>query len=159
MAPRCPLGTQRHMMAEIIHTLQDMQRPTHPSMARLPPNLLMVPDEGGTIRNFHHKGMSSQSNAIILLTNIGPANMDIRMAITAPLLGRKHTTTRIKGIRHRILQPAQRPNTQQARSVVDIGLHLVDSAVAHSVSLAEAIEAALKMPNGVPTHTMLEAST
>ncbi|KAJ4411725.1 serine/threonine protein kinase, CMGC, CDC2/CDK sub [Neurospora sp. IMI 360204] len=114
-------------MAETIHTLRDMQPPTHPSMARLPPNLLMVPGEGGTIRNFHHK-----------------VSMDIRMAITAPLPGRKHTTTRIKGIRRRILQPAQRPNTQQVRTVVGIGLHLVDSVVAHSVSLAEAIEAALK---------------
>lgn len=107
MVPRCPLDTQRHMMAEAIHILRDTQRLTHPFMARLPPNLLTVPAEAGTTSNSHHKGMSCQSTALIFLTNIGIVSMDTRMAITGPLPGRKHTT--IKAIRHHILQPVQRP--------------------------------------------------
>lgn len=137
MALRCPLGTQKHMMAETTHTPRDMQRPTHPSMARLRPNLLMVPDEGGTLRSFHHK-----------------VSTDIRMVTTALPPVHKHTTTRIKGIRHPILQLAQQLNIKQARTAVDIELHPVGFAVARSVSLAEAIEAVLKVPNGVPTLTM-----
>lgn len=149
MVPRCPLGTQRHMMAEAIHIPRDTQRLTHPFMARLPPNLLTVPAEAGTTSNFHHKGMSYQSKALIFLTNIGIVSMDIHMAITAPLPDRKHST--IKAIRHHILQPAQRPNTKQFLTVVGIGLHLVVFAVAHSAALVEAIGAAPRVHNGVPT--------
>lgn len=161
MAPPCPLGTQKRTMAETIHILRDMRRPTHPSMARLRLNLLMVPDEGGTLRNFHHKGMSSQSNALFLVTDIRVVSTDISMVTTAlpPVL--KHTITRIKCTRHRILQLARQLNTKQARTAVDIELHPVGSAGARSVSLAEATEAVPKVPNGVPTLTMRldEAST